>query len=661
MPSGGGTSGLTSVATDSTITGDGTSGSPLGVANPFTDADETKLDGIEANATADQTGSEIVTAIDTQLGSSTWQSGGSSGPSEDDIARGAQTFNEMIEFPSVDARVFSNETNTATIEQRADLDGDYTLILKEPASLPNADSTIVNADRIRISIEDSDGGTTIVHTVAWTLVQGIRVVPFNISTAEETGAANRFQRADSRTFYSFKIEFLDGNNVEETLTYRPSLWLEEGIISPSRDVDQTARDAAAAANTLATTADGKADTNSGRITTNRNAITAAQASADSAQTTANNANTTANTARTEVGELKDRFEEASPRLSPDYWLTANTDARTYILHVDPDITLGHSNILVRFQGSALGRIAIVEGQSTYTLSVDATTAANVARAIGNANPDLTNITVEIEVLDGATVEDERQIQLAVLATAPGGSDVELVEARQNILQNAVDNTGSTGVTTVTLPSDWATYKELHLSVGVVGALDGVVEATYDTVLLAAQTVTRNYILPSDQDGNAHWFDFNPTTRELGAMNDNGPIRILFCDLETPGGVKGDKGDKGDPGVVPVRRTREILAPVDVSSGAATLGVNVITLPADYATYHDLNLGVFETQEDALSDHDFSTKLLAAQTGTSIELTISGNPGAPAAAKVTWNPTARTITAIDERNAPVQIVYAELHD
>ena len=128
-----------------------------------------------------------------------------------------------------------------------------------------------------------------------------------------------------------------------------------------------------------------------------------------------------------------------------------------------------------------------------------------------------------------------------------GGYVELVEARQNILQNAVDNTGSTGVTTVTLPSDWATYKELHLSVGVVGALDGVVEATYDTVLLAAQTVTRNYILPSDQDGNAHWFDFNPTTRELGAMNDNGPIRILFCDLETPGGVKGDKGDAGADG------------------------------------------------------------------------------------------------------------------
>ena len=45
-----GTGTLTSVSTDTTITGDGTTASPLAVANPFTDTDETKLDGIEAGA-----------------------------------------------------------------------------------------------------------------------------------------------------------------------------------------------------------------------------------------------------------------------------------------------------------------------------------------------------------------------------------------------------------------------------------------------------------------------------------------------------------------------------------------------------------------------------------------------------------------------------------
>ena len=99
-PSGGG--GLTEVATDGTITGDGRTVSPLRVQNPFTAADETKLDGIEAGAdanvgetftsaeqtkltgieagaTADQTGAEIVTDINTELGSETWQGGGGGG------------------------------------------------------------------------------------------------------------------------------------------------------------------------------------------------------------------------------------------------------------------------------------------------------------------------------------------------------------------------------------------------------------------------------------------------------------------------------------------------------------------------------------------------------------------------------------------------------
>jgi len=42
--------GLSEVDSDGTLTGDGTSGDPLKVANPFTDADEAKLDGIAAGA-----------------------------------------------------------------------------------------------------------------------------------------------------------------------------------------------------------------------------------------------------------------------------------------------------------------------------------------------------------------------------------------------------------------------------------------------------------------------------------------------------------------------------------------------------------------------------------------------------------------------------------
>ena len=98
----------------------------------------------------------------------------------------------------------------------------------------------------------------------------------------------------------------------------------------------------------------------------------------------------------------------------------------------------------------------------------------------------------------------------------------------------------------------------------------------------------------------------------------------------------------------------------MSSGAANLGVASITLPADYATYHDLNIALFESQDNALADHDIRTSILAAQRGQ-IEITVAGNPGVAAAASITWNPQTRVVTALSQRNAPVRIVYAELHD
>ena len=57
--------GLTAVSSDDTLTGAGTGGNRLSVANPFTDGDETKLDGIEEQATKDQTADEIKTALET--------------------------------------------------------------------------------------------------------------------------------------------------------------------------------------------------------------------------------------------------------------------------------------------------------------------------------------------------------------------------------------------------------------------------------------------------------------------------------------------------------------------------------------------------------------------------------------------------------------------
>ncbi|QJA43161.1 tail fiber protein [Phaeobacter phage MD18] len=47
--------------------------------NAFTDAEKTKLSSVEPNATADMTGAEIVSAVNSELGGTGWQGGGGSG------------------------------------------------------------------------------------------------------------------------------------------------------------------------------------------------------------------------------------------------------------------------------------------------------------------------------------------------------------------------------------------------------------------------------------------------------------------------------------------------------------------------------------------------------------------------------------------------------
>ena len=66
LPAGQG-GGLASVETDATISGDGSSGSPLGVANPFTDADERKLDAIAAGAEVNVNADWDSTSGDSQI------------------------------------------------------------------------------------------------------------------------------------------------------------------------------------------------------------------------------------------------------------------------------------------------------------------------------------------------------------------------------------------------------------------------------------------------------------------------------------------------------------------------------------------------------------------------------------------------------------------
>ena len=144
------------VTSDGTLAGSGVTGSSLRVANPFTNADESKLDGIEAgadvnvgneftnadetkldniesNATADQSGTEIVDAIDTQLGGAGWQAGGTgavdqtarnSAAAAQTTADGAVTVNatQQTELDAVNPFTAADETKLDGIEDSATAD-----------------------------------------------------------------------------------------------------------------------------------------------------------------------------------------------------------------------------------------------------------------------------------------------------------------------------------------------------------------------------------------------------------------------------------------------------------------------------------------------------------------------------------------------------------
>ncbi|WP_306116432.1 MULTISPECIES: hypothetical protein [unclassified Roseovarius] len=92
-----------------------------------TAAQLSKLNGIETGATADQTGSEIVSAIDAELGGSTWQSGGGGGGGPADrvidvaqnriLGRVSTGTGDSEELTAADVRALLNVSDGASPDQ----------------------------------------------------------------------------------------------------------------------------------------------------------------------------------------------------------------------------------------------------------------------------------------------------------------------------------------------------------------------------------------------------------------------------------------------------------------------------------------------------------------------------------------------------------------
>ena len=175
-PAGTGGGGLSTVATDSTITGDGSTGDPLSVAEPYTAQERIKLGGIEAGATADLSGPQIVSSIDSELGSDTWQGGGGGGTGTADGVVESGRFNpfgsEIVlersvgDDVSIDVTGLQSDWNApfgiTSIANKPNVPTRITDLSDTPAVLGSAGQVpVVNTDGDALVFEDQPQGSAI--------------------------------------------------------------------------------------------------------------------------------------------------------------------------------------------------------------------------------------------------------------------------------------------------------------------------------------------------------------------------------------------------------------------------------------------------------------------------------------------------------------------
>jgi hypothetical protein len=126
------------------------------LAGVLSASDKTKLDGIESGATADQTGAEMVSAIDTELGSTDWRTGGGGASAAEDVTYDNGTsglaaedvqaaIDEIVaELGGVTNLTFSRNGTTVTVE--SDTGTDAVL----PAATTSLAGVMSGADKTKL-------------------------------------------------------------------------------------------------------------------------------------------------------------------------------------------------------------------------------------------------------------------------------------------------------------------------------------------------------------------------------------------------------------------------------------------------------------------------------------------------------------------------------
>lgn len=128
--------------------------------------------------------------------------------SYDDLADiPAQTYQDFMTTPKTDMRIYTSDY-LETITTFNAFAGDYFLALRELGSLPSA---VESATSVQVLVADSDDLLRSLHSEAWTRVQDKRVVPFNITSAEENFFRNAHRRdtETGRLYWLIEAQFFN--------------------------------------------------------------------------------------------------------------------------------------------------------------------------------------------------------------------------------------------------------------------------------------------------------------------------------------------------------------------------------------------------------------------------------------------------------------------
>ena len=320
-----------------------------------------------------------------------------------------QEYNQMLLAPSQDVRVYRADNFTETIPRVSALEGDYFLVLGYLD-----DPGLATATSLEIRFVDSEGNAGRVDIADWTLVQGRRVVAFDISDIEISGphkAAERVRRDDKgRLHFQVRVDFfrletivatMEGKTLyveDEIVTFPTTAQVGERIneaISSAGIVDQKARDSALQAETVANAASARAIRNSALITALGTHL----------------------------------------RFDPDYLVRENTPAGPGSVTFRFDSTFlpsGANALQFELGGFNLGRKARL-GSETYTFSIPQADYQTLSRAHGGVA--VGRLTFWSAIVGGVQVGDSVHESLRLVNTDPfagggGGSAPTLIASEE---------------------------------------------------------------------------------------------------------------------------------------------------------------------------------------------------------------------------------------